>query len=85
MEPPAPEELCDCARAVDTRSRPARREIRSARSASRVLDDGVWWWLLGLELWWGKEAPRWPSLMAIVERAESEVVAELGVPLGLVS
>ena len=25
--------------------------------------------------------PRWPSLIAVVERAESEVVVELGVPL----
>lgn len=64
-------------RTVETRSRPARREIRSARSASRVLLDGVWWWP-----WpeWGKEDPRWPSLMAVVDRAESEVVVELGVP-----
>lgn len=36
------------ARAVATRSRPARREIRSARSASRVVVEEVeadeWWW-----------------------------------------
>ena len=51
--------------------------MRSARSASRVLDEGVWWW----PPVWGKEAPRWPSLMAIVDRAEREVVAEFGVPL----
>lgn len=25
--------------------------------------------------------PRWPSLMAVVERVESDVVVEVGVPL----
>jgi hypothetical protein len=30
---------------------------------------------------WGWEEPRWPSLMAVVERAERDVVVELGVPL----
>lgn len=40
------------------------------------------------EFWWawprecGKGAPVWPSLMAVVESAEREVVPELGVPLG---
>lgn len=35
----------------------------------------AWWW-------WGCGAwPRWPSLMAVVERVEREVVVELGVPL----
>lgn len=55
--------------------------MRSARSASRVLAEEVWWWPGPKPWWWGKEAPRWPSLMAMVERAEIEVVAELGVPL----
>ena len=67
------------ARAVATLSRPARREIRSARSASRVVvdvDDAE-------EDWWvcrpcGKGAPWWPSFMAVVERALSP---EFGVPL----
>ena len=63
---------------METRSSPARREMRSARSASKVLDDGVWWWPWPV---CGKEVPRWPSLMAVVERAEREVVVELGVPL----
>jgi len=31
-------------------------------------------------VWFGREAPRWPSFMAVVERAEREVVVELGVP-----
>lgn len=65
---------------METRSSPARREIRSARSASRVLLDGVWWWWPPVP--WGWEVPRWPSLIAVVERAESEVVVEFGVPLG---
>ena len=69
-------------RTVATRSRPARREMRSARSASRVLVEEVedveevWWWC-----GWGGACPRWPSLMAVVERADREVVVELGVPL----
>lgn len=29
---------------------------------------------------WGRVEPRWPSLIAVVERAEREVVVELGVP-----
>jgi hypothetical protein len=29
--------------------------------------------------------PRWPSLIAVVERAEREVVVELGVPLGMLA
>jgi len=32
-------------------------------------------------VWLGRAAPRWPSFMAVVERAEREVVVELGVPL----
>lgn len=71
------------AREVATRSRPARREIRSARSASRVVVEEVeadeLWWPWPWE--WGKGAPVWPSLMAVVESAEREVVPELGVPL----
>lgn len=30
---------------------------------------------------WGKALPRWPSLIAVVDRAEREVVVEFGVPL----
>ena len=70
-----------------TRSRPARREIRSARSASRVVVEAAeeWecgeeeecaWWECGWGLW-----PLWPSLMAVVERFDIEVMPELGVPL----
>lgn len=66
------------ARAVATRSRPARREMRSARSASRFV-------LVYCECAGcvedGRAVPRWPSLMAVVERTESEVVVLLGVPL----
>lgn len=32
------------ARRVETRSRPARREMRSARSASRLVVEGWWAW-----------------------------------------
>jgi hypothetical protein len=67
-------------RAVETRSRPARREMRSARSASRVFEE-EWWWPPVC----GNDAPRWPSLIAIVDRAEMEVVAEFGVPLTRIS
>jgi hypothetical protein len=63
---------------VDTRSNPARREILSARSASRVLLEELWRWPWPV---WGKPVPRWPSLIAVVERVEREVVPELGVPL----
>jgi hypothetical protein len=63
-------------RTVVTRSRPARREMRSARSASRVfVETRCWWPADGITL------PRWPSLIAVVERAERDVVAEFGVPL----
>lgn len=34
---------------------------------------------------WGKEEPRWPSLIAVVESAERDVVVELGVPLSYIS
>lgn len=56
--------------------------MRSARSRSASLLEGVWRWP-----WpkWGKAEPRWPSLMAVVERAEREVVVEFGVPLLIVS
>jgi hypothetical protein len=57
--------------------------MRSARSASRVVVEEVEadedWWAWPREC--GKGAPWWPSLMAVVERAEREVVPELGVPL----
>lgn len=65
-----------------TRSRPARREMRSARSASRVVvevseaEDERW-----ARFDWLRRAPWWPSLMAVVERAERDVVPELGVLL----
>lgn len=67
-----------CCEMVD---RPARREMRSARSASRLFCDACWWcwlprWLVVARAW-----PRLPSLMAVVERADSEVVVEVGVPL----
>lgn len=67
-------------RSVDTRSRPARREMRSARSASRLVADGLCWWprLNRPPCKW----PRWPSLMAVVDRADSDVVVLVGVPLG---
>ena len=56
--------------------------MRSARSASRVVVEALeeaeevcrcrWeWW----------DAPWWPSFMAVVERAEREVVPLFGVPL----
>lgn len=66
----------------DTDERPASREMRSARSASRLLVLGLEWCPrpCGGRLW-----PRWPSLMAVVERAEREVVVLVGVPLGFVS
>ena len=48
--------------------------MRSARSASRVR--GVWGGSVCGGRW-----PLWPSLMAVVERAESEVVVLVGVPL----
>lgn len=59
--------------------------MRSARSASRVVveeaeaDEDWCPWPWPWEC--GKGAPWWPSLMAVVERAEREVVPELGVPL----
>lgn len=65
-----------------TRSRPARREMRSARSASRVVvevsesEDERW----GRRPT-GRRLPWWPSLMAVVESAERDVVPELGVLL----
>lgn len=52
--------------------------MRSARSASRVC--GVCGGLL-----WAGRWPLWPSFMAVVERAESEVVVLVGVPLCAVS
>lgn len=67
------------ARRVETRSRPARREMRSARSASRLVAEGLCWWPRpGFA---GGRWPRWPSLMAVVDRADSEVVVLVGVPL----
>src|SRR3954470_19262934 len=57
---------------------PVRRDMRSARSASGLLVEGLEWW----PRWGGRAAPRWPSLMAVVERAEREVVVLVGVPLG---
>lgn len=56
--------------------------MRSARSASRVFVE-----LREVEeewcAWrpWGWGWPWWPSLMAVVDSAEREVVPELGVPL----
>src|ERR1700761_4893588 len=58
-------------RDVATLSRPARREIRSARSASSVFAEAV------------APRPPWPiapSLIATTDNAEREVVVELGVP-----
>jgi hypothetical protein len=66
---------------VETRSRPARREMRSARSASRLLVEGLCEWPRPLKPGSGWAWPRWPSLMAVVERAESDVVVLVGVPL----
>jgi hypothetical protein len=39
----------------------------------------VWWWP------YGRALPRWPSLIAVVERAERDVVVLFGVPLLWVS
>ena len=69
-------------RAATTRSSPARREMRSARSASRVVVEFV----DAEDAWWawrpcGSGWPVWPSLMAVVDKAESDVVPEFGVPL----
>lgn len=66
-------------RAVVTRSRPASRDMRSARSASRVWPSEE----VGVVLapWWCGRCPRWPSLIATVLSSDMEVVAELGVPL----
>jgi hypothetical protein len=81
--PPAPLcpplDGCGGARSVETRSRPARRDIRSARSASRLVVDGLCWCPRSRPGPWGKW-PRWPSLMAVVERALNEVVVLVGVP-----
>ena len=61
--------------------------MRSARSASRVvveaLEDVEEAWRCGGWEWEWWVAPWWPSFMAVVERAEREVVPELGVPLDL--
>jgi hypothetical protein len=52
--------------------------MRSARSASSDVVDGLWAWLRPRAWrWW----PRWPSLVAVVERVDSEVVVDVGVPL----
>lgn len=66
-------------RSCDTLERPARREMRSARSASRLPSEAFGWWPAR----WFDEGrwPRWPSLIAVVDRAEREVVVEVGVPL----
>jgi hypothetical protein len=66
-------------RSVETVESPAKRLMRSARSASRLLVEG--WWLWPRWVVPGRFCPRWPSLMAMVERAESEVVVLVGVPL----
>lgn len=63
---------------------PGRREIRSARSAARLEGDWEEWDVVvergkGKACGWAE--PRWPSFIAVVERAEREVVVELGVPL----
>lgn len=65
-----------------TLDRPARREILSARSASRLPWEACCWW----PGWWvvAVACPRWPSLIAVVERAEREVVVEVGVPLEVI-
>ncbi len=62
----------------ETEDRPAKREMRSARSASRELVLGFEWWP---RPWGGGAWPRWPSLIAVVDRAEREVVVLVGVPL----
>lgn len=63
-------------RSTVRRSRPARREMRSARWAARRGTPVV------RSVGCGGAVPVWPSLMAMVERAEREVVVELGVELG---
>lgn len=72
-------------------AKPGRREIRSARSAASIevweveegegctLDVKLCWPGNGYACGWVE--PRWPSFMATVERADMEVVVELGVPL----
>lgn len=78
--PPAPLlGACGGARSVETRSRPARREMRSARSASRLVSEELCWCPRSSGPW-GK-CPRWPSFMAVVDRALSDVVVLFGVPL----
>lgn len=57
--------------------RPVRRLMRSARSASRELVERLCWW----PRWGWAGCPRWPSLMAVVESAERDVVVLVGVPL----
>ena len=58
--------------------------MRSARSASSVfveeLEEAEEWWVWPC----GKACPWWPSLMAVVDRADKEVVPEFGVPLWIV-
>lgn len=61
--------------------RPARREMRSARSASRLFCEACWWWPPPRWLVVARAWPRLPSLMAVVDRAEREVVVDVGVPL----
>lgn len=60
--------------------------MRSARSASRVVVEEVEaeedWWACRP---WANGWPWWPSLMAVVDSADNEVVPELGVPLMVVS
>jgi hypothetical protein len=58
--------------------KPAKRAMRSARSASREDVEGLCWWPGIWEAPVG--CPRWPSLIATVERAEREVVVLVGVP-----
>ncbi len=53
--------------------------MRSARSASRLLVERLCWCPRENGPWW--VWPRWPSLMAMVERAEMDVVVLVGVPL----
>lgn len=53
--------------------------MRSARSASRLVVEGLCWWPRLKDP--GGKWPRWPSLIAVVESAEREVVVLVGVPL----
>lgn len=82
--PPGPPPYAPCGagpRWVETDDKPVRREMRSARSASRLLVVAFWGWPSRRWRWPESDCPRWPSFVAVVDRAEREVVVLVGVPL----